>query len=328
MTKLEELLKTIKRDHVYIQMHKYPDHDSLAAAFGLQTLLGHKGKRSTICYNGKMDKVSTIKMIELLKIVSYHIDDVEMTPEDEIILVDGQIRNSNMGDFPGKEIGCIDHHPVDDVSDYLFYDIRSDVGACATIVAEYFVENQIEITSDVATALLYGLKVDTANLTRKVTDLDVDMFGYLFKHANGFKLREIDNCSLAREDLVAYQEAISNLTIEGRIGIARIGDECPEAVIGSISDFLMSLSEVDITLVYSHRVGGLKFSVRSESKYVDAGKLIKEALVGYGDGGGHANMAAGFIPDLSSDEEIIVVSSLVEQRMKQIVIQKLEGTEK
>jgi len=319
MTKLEELANVITKEHVYIQMHNYPDQDALASAFGLQALLGIKGKTTTICYNGQIDKYNTLKMIELLDIKIYDSNEFSMDEDDEIILVDGQKGNGNMEDLVGNEIACIDHHPVQDVTGYRFYDIRSQVGACSSIIAQYFVENNIEFSTNVATALVYGLKMDTANLSRRVSNTDIDMFCHLYKKADLEILCSFENCCLRKEDLSAYQAAISNLKLHGRVGIAKIGDDCSEAIIGSISDFLLTLAEIDCTLVYSYRVGGLKFSVRSEAKTVDAGKIIKEALKGFGEGGGHATMAAGFLPNLSTEQEIKEMASLVEQRVIDLV---------
>lgn len=39
MTKLDELVTQINREHVYIQTHNFPDPDAIASAFGLQELL-------------------------------------------------------------------------------------------------------------------------------------------------------------------------------------------------------------------------------------------------------------------------------------------------
>jgi nanoRNase/pAp phosphatase (c-di-AMP/oligoRNAs hydrolase) len=320
MTKLDELIHIITKEHVYIQMHNYPDQDALASAFGLQYLLNYRGITSTICYDGQTDKHNTLKMIELLHIEIFNNNEFIMDEEDEIILVDGQMGNVNMVNFIGKKIACIDHHPMQEISQYRFYDIQSQVGACSSIIAAYFIDNMIEIPVEIATALAYGIKIDTANLTRRAVELDIDMFCHLYKLADKEILSGFENSSLRRNDLLAYQEAISNLRLHGRIGIAKIGDDCSEAIIGSISDFLMNLSEVDFTLVYSYRVGGLKFSVRSESKTVDAGKVIKEALLGIGDGGGHATMAAGFLPGLNTEEEIKEMGRLVEQRVIELVM--------
>jgi len=315
MNKFEELLKMLKKKEIYIQMHNYPDQDAIASAFGLKTLLSNKGIHATICYIGQIDKDNTLKMIEQLGIELNMMDEVKMKPDDEIILVDGQKGNANMEDFVGREIGCIDHHPMQEVDSYLFYDIRSDIGACSSIIASYFYDNNIDMPRNVATALAYGIKMDTNTLSRRVSELDIDMFYYVYKRADLDKLRSFEKCSLRKADLEAYKKAISTLKIIGRLGIANIGADCSEAIIGSISDFLLSLAEVDFTLVYSHRVGGLKFSVRSESKSVDAGKVIKEALKGFGDGGGHATMAAGFMPNVNSDKDVNQMAKLVEERV-------------
>ena len=40
---------------------------------------------------------------------------------------------------------------------------------------EYFIENKIPMSQDTATALLYGIKIDTANLTRGVSNLDLEI---------------------------------------------------------------------------------------------------------------------------------------------------------
>ncbi len=320
MTKLDELIHIIMKDHVYIQMHNYPDQDALAAAYGLQVLLECRGIKSTICYSGQIDKHNTLKMIELLHIDIYNNNEFTMEADDEIILVDGQMGNVNMINFIGRKIACIDHHPIQEIGEYRFYDIRSRIGACSSIITQYFVENNIGIPAEIATALAYGIKIDTANLSGRAADLDVDMYCLLYKIADKDILLSFENCCLRRKDLTAYQEAISNLKLYGRIGIAKIGDDCSEAIIGSISDFLMTVSEVDFTLVYAYRVGGLKFSVRSESKTVDAGKIIKEALAGLGDGGGHATMAAGFLPNLNTKQEINEMAHLVEQRIINLVM--------
>lgn len=319
MTNLDKLVTIMKKEHVYIQTHNYPDQDALASSFGLQVLLANKKIKSTICYSGQIDKYNTQKMVELLPFHIINNEEFIMSEEDEIILVDCQKGNRNVHCFPGKIIACIDHHPIQEVEEYLFYDIRSNMGACSTIIGEYFLDNQIDISKDIATALVYGIKMDTGYLSRKVDKLDIEIFSVLFKLLDSEKLFDIESSSLRKEDLHAYQDAITNLKIYGRIGIAKIGNHFSEAILGSISDFLLSLAEIDVTLIYSYRMGGLKFSVRSATSKIDAGVLIKEALQKLGDGGGHATMAAGFIPNLQSEIEINDMGDLVEQRIIEYV---------
>ena len=121
MTKLDELVTQINREHVYIQTHNFPDPDAIASAFGLQELLKLRGIHATICYNGKIDRYSTDKLREILDIRLVNIENIdsELTEDDEVILVDAQKGNSNIIDMTGDEIICIDHHPVYEKTEHL-----------------------------------------------------------------------------------------------------------------------------------------------------------------------------------------------------------------
>lgn len=321
MSKLDELIQTINNDYVYVQMHNYPDQDAIASAMGLKALLEARGIKADICYKGEIDKYNTLKMVELLGIELHRIDELTMSDQDEIIIVDGQKGSVNMQEFDGKEIACIDHHRKLDDNVYAFSDIRSDIGACSSIIASYFLENNIALNQRIATALVYGIKMDTANLSRGVSDLDIDMFCYLYKKASVTNLKQFENNSLKMQDLNSYVRAISDLRIYKDIGVADAGKDCPEAMIGTVSDFLLTLSEVDFTLVYSYRANGLKCSVRSEEKLLDACYIIKRALKGLGDGGGHATMAAGFIPDIQEELKAKQIATIVEERVIDIIKQ-------
>lgn len=318
-TALDRLLAVITKPHVYIQTHNYPDQDALASALGLQEILHYKGIESTICYQGQIDKANTITMTQALGIELYDVDDLSIGPEDEIILVDGQKGNVNLEEQVGEEIACIDHHPKQDTDSYRFYDIRK-VGACATIIGEYFLENGIPINEVVATAIAYGIKMDTANLMRQTTEVDIDMFCTMFKKANIEKIRLFESHSLILTDLDAYRKALKDLKIYGHnVGIANVGANCSEAMMGTLSDFIMSLEEVDFSVVFSYRAGGLKLSVRSDLRKADAGVVVTQALAGYpGGGGGHAGMAGGFVSGLT-EGQAEEVEYVVTERIIQLV---------
>lgn len=318
-TKLQQLIAQIHTNPVYIQPHNYPDPDALASAKGLQVLLKHFQIESVICYNGCIDKCNTLQMIELLNIEICIDCNINIQPENEIILVDCQKGNTNVNDFAGTVIACIDHHKLQATDNYLFFDIRSDIGSCSTIIANYFCENKISLSEEVATALLYGLKMDTANLTRGVSNLDAEIFCTLHKLSNHSILRKLHSNSLTLDDLTSYTRAIEDFHIVDSIGFSNVGNNCSEAIIGTLSDFFLTLNEVHFVLVYSYRAGGLKFSVRSEIDCLDSAKIIKELLNGLGNGGGHAIMAAGFIPNISSETEALKLASKLEQKCVAIV---------
>ncbi len=326
MTRLDQLLQQINREHVYIQTHNFPDPDAIASAYGLQRLLAYRGIPATICYQGKIDRYSTGKLVELMGIELFTTEELEnvLTEEDEVILVDSQKGNSNIINITGDEIICVDHHPLNEKYSYRFTDIRPEVGACATIIAQYFYENDIPMDDKIATTLTYGIRIDTGNLSRGVSKLDVEMIYRMFDLCDNDIIRMLEHSNLCFEDLLAYSSAISSIEVYDDISFANTGQNCPEALIASVSDFMLALKEVAFSVVYSRREGGIKLSVRSERTALDAGKIISEALSEVGNGGGHSSMAGGFIPfDGDKDEEKLLMDMVKERFIA--VIAKTRG---
>lgn len=300
-TKTPMALVELLRGHkVYLQTHNFPDPDAISSAFGLQQFLKHFGVDARICYVGSIDRFNTRKMMDAFDIEIFSYDDInDMNEDDYIVNVDCQKPNANTTDLPGDEVACVDHHPIFVAEDYRYQDIQI-TGACATIVTSYYKMMDIPIDTKVATALAYGIKMDTDDLIRGVTQMDVDMFAYLYQFADWKLLSLMYNSTIEFHDLSAYGAAIENIEVFDDIGFSYIPFECPNSLVAIISDFILSLDVVDVSVVYSVNASGIKFSVRSEKKGVDAGKYVRKALEGYGSGGGHAAMAGGFI-----DNEVI-----------------------
>ena len=297
MADIRKLAELCRGRTVYIQTHNFPDPDAIGSAFGLQRLMQKLGIETTICYDGTIDKLSASKMLEMFGIDMHSGASLADTlrEEDYIICVDSQKHAGNITDFTGNEIACIDHHPTFVKIDYLYEDVQI-VGACATLIAEYYKALSLEPDTDAATALLYGLKMDTQQFTRGVTGRDVDAFGFLLPFADEEKLAALVRNTLEFQDLRAYGAAIENIRVFGKFGFSHIPFSCPDAMIAILADFVLSLIEVEVAVLYCDRSDGMKFSVRSERDDVDAGKLIRQALEGLGSGGGHAIMAGGLIP--------------------------------
>lgn len=304
MTKFDELVSVINTEFVYIQTHNFPDPDAISSAFALQQLLKTKNICAKICYKGKVDRTNIKLMKELFGIEIFDVDTLEeISEEDKIILIDSQKGNGNITQIRGSVIASIDHHPMNVNVDYEFSDIREDIGACVSIVASYYLENNIEMSDDVAEAILYGINVDTANMTRGVSKLDLDIFYKLFNRTKRKKISRLENETMQVDDLKAFAKAIESISISNIVGIANTGDDCPEALIGTIADFILKIETVKIAFVYSVKSTGIKISVRCmKDSHVDAGALIVDALKGIGTGGGHPTMAGGFVPYVGLDE--------------------------
>ena len=296
MSQWSDLIELCRGHHVYIQTHNFPDPDAIASAFGLQRFLEAYGGTSTLCYDGRIDKLSASKMLEAFQIrmAAYERLISEIRETDRIICVDTQKHGGNVTDFIGYEISCIDHHPTYVPVEYQYQDIRI-TGACATLIAEYFKLSGREPDRDTATALLYGLKMDTLQFTRGVTELDIEIFRFLFPFCDQEKMSALERNNMELTDLNAYGAAIENIELYNAVGFSWIDFSCPDAMIAILSDFILSLVEVEVAVVASFREDGVKMSVRSEDPAVSAGELVHEALKNIGNGGGHATMGGGLI---------------------------------
>lgn len=291
------LVNLLKNHMVYLQTHNFPDPDALAAAFGMQEFLRANGVDTTICYAGKIEKNSTKRMMDEFGIDVVHIDDLpHMVEKDYIVTIDAQKYNSNITDFVGDEVACIDHHPTMIPCAYEYSDIRI-CGACCSIVTDYFIKSDTTLDTNTATALLYGIKMDTDSFNRGVTDFDIEMFAHLHKLADNQKIISMYNNNMEIEDLHAYGEAIRNVKIYENVGFAKISFDCPDGLIAMISDFILGLDVVEFSVVYVVRNGGYKFSVRNETAVYHAGTITQKALDGLGGGGGHFSMAGGVITE-------------------------------
>ena len=130
-----QLVELLRGHRTYIQTHNFPDPDAIASAFGLQHFLNYHGIKADICYDGKIERLSTRKMFDTFHIDILSKEDLDdMKKEDYIVTVDSQKYNTNLTDFIGDEVACIDHHPTVIACEYAYKDVRR-IGACATMLS-------------------------------------------------------------------------------------------------------------------------------------------------------------------------------------------------
>ena len=129
-----------------------------------------------------------------------------------------------------------------------------------------------------------------------MTAEDIIAFGMLNPLIDVVKMGKLEMNNLEFTDLKAYGAAIENIKVFDYFGFTHIPFSCPDAMIAIVADFILSLIEIEVAVIYCDRPDGLKFSVRSERDDINAGDLVAKALEGIGGGGGHATMAGGRIP--------------------------------
>jgi nanoRNase/pAp phosphatase (c-di-AMP/oligoRNAs hydrolase) len=300
-TKLDKLAAILKNapDEVFIQPHNVPDPDAIASSMGLQYLLAQKGIHTQIVYDQEIEKANALKMIELFKPPMIPANKAfTLGTEDWAVLVDAQKGNSNISDLPTDEVASIDHHEYQGNMGYQFEDIRPNVGSCSAIISEYFLENNITIPQDIATALLYGIFMDTDNLTRGVCSLDIDMFYMLYPLSNINLITELKGNEHSIEDLHEYAEAFKTIEMYQEMGFLKLNSS-NDSLLGAAGDIVVSVAGINIVVAYAIRENGIKISCRSITRKIKANDLVRYLVEGTGVGGGHDHMAGGFIPKAS-----------------------------
>ncbi len=290
--RLNELLQY---DNIVVQCHDNPDADAIGSGFGVYYYLKKNGKKVRFIYGGKfaIQKSNLLLMVKELDIPIEYV--AELEEPDLLVTVDCQYGEGNVTRFGAKNVAVIDHHQVSGKLPEMS-EVRSNLGACATVVRELLQMEEIDINEDknLSTALYYGLMTDTNNFTEIFHPLDKDLRDDTlfdkaaithFRNANlSLKELEIAGAALLAYD---YNELYRYAVVEAQ--------PCDPNILGIISDMILEVDAVDTCLVYSVLPFGVKISVRSCIKEVKASELAEFITDDIGSGGGHLEKAGGFI---------------------------------
>jgi nanoRNase/pAp phosphatase (c-di-AMP/oligoRNAs hydrolase) len=297
-SRLRDLLeKKAPQGQVVIQTHDFPDHDAIASAFALGRLLEHFGFAPKLQYRGIIRSYSLWSMIAELEV---HITRVTDKADGEwlhapCIVVDGNPRNANARQLTDELFGVIDHHGNSELPDCPFVDIRTDYGACSSIIESYWHGLGLEPDTAVATALLMGIQMDTDFLSRRVHPADLDALHRIFFVADWEFGSRVVKTALSKKDLNSLQVAIANARMQDGIFFTVIDEDTTQEVISILADFFLRLREISITVLVENKGETRPVSMRSQLPEVSAAKVIQAALQGIGEGGGHDYMAGGLL---------------------------------
>lgn len=305
MDTLATLAEHLEKDlPVVVQAHDFPDHDAVATAYALSELLKRQGRTVHLAYGGSIQSDSLRDAIENLEIGIHPVRELELQGDAQVIVVDGFAGNSNMTGMPGRIVGVIDHHPPPYPADCSFVDIRDEYGACSTILYDYYRGAGVALNRKVATALLMGIMMDTAFMTRGVADVDLEAFGVLFRQGDWELAARLLRNSLSLGDLAAFRQGIDACVIARDFAFVALPGEYTAEVMALVADFFLKLREIQFVVVVSGERDEYRLSVRSEAPDQPCDTVIHAALDGIGSGGGHIHMGGGAIPrDLYPGEE-------------------------
>lgn len=291
--KLRDLLEY---NEIVVQCHDNPDADSLACGYGVYRYLSSMGKKPRLIYGGRncIRKSNLVMLVKDLGIPIEHVD--ELKEPELLVMVDCQYMGGNAVHFPAGQVAVIDHHRVSTMLPKLS-EVRSNLGACSTLVWQLLKEEGYDVEGDrkLATALYYGLYTDTGSFTEIVHPLDKDLRDEAkFDPELMVKYR---NANLSLEELEVAGAALlhSDYIDEYRCAIVKSAP-CDPNILGLISDLVLEVDAVDSCIVFNVLQDGVKLSVRSCVKEVKANELAAELCRDIGSGGGHRGKAGGFIP--------------------------------
>lgn len=293
------------------------DPDALASAVALKRLMHSRTKLVDILRINEVTRPDNLAMIRYLRIPVKPWQPEKAANYRHFAMVDSQpSHNSEFGDLIFDLV--IDHHPPTDMAGSLepnaFVDIRTGVGATSSIMTRILQALRIRPGPLLATALLYGIRTDTATFERSGGEEDLRAYQYLYHHADTNLLRRISRSEYLRSWLPFFSRAFRSLTDCRGNGAYAFLNEVPSAdLIVSVADFFTKVHGLkwiavsgilDKTMIVVFRCDGSR----------DIGRFADACFYDVGSAGGHRNMARAEFP-LSEIPEGMKPSEFVLQRL-------------
>src|SRR5260370_14097896 len=166
--KIKELRAMVSDgDRVAILLQDDPDPDAMSSGIALRTLLGRNKQTTPLFAFKPVTRPENLTMVHLLEIEIQPATTEELRAFDNIAMVD--VQPPFFGDkIPRADI-AIDHHPGYPGASAPFEDVRIKYGSTATIMTEYLVTADQNISERLPTALIYRIRSHTLALPRRAT---------------------------------------------------------------------------------------------------------------------------------------------------------------
>ena len=296
--RLVELARTRKK--ALILTHDNPDPDSIAAAMALAQIFEEKaGLKSTVGYGGIIGRAENRSLLKVLKLPVVPLSRVVFDEHDLVAICDTQPEMGNHS-LPSRYFPDVifDHHPERPESKLAAVaEVGGDYGATSTIAVEYLRALGMTPTREVATALFYGIKADTRDLGRETEDVDVQAYLWLFPMVDKEALSQIEHPRLPAAYFHLFHTAIEKAIVYGNAVITDLGDIYSPDMVAEVAERHLFLEGMKWSLAYAIYEETLYFSLRTNDRRMNAGRLIREVVEEMGGtAGGHGQMAGARIP--------------------------------
>ena len=311
MTAISEKLRSV--DQVFVVGHKNLDMDALGSAVGMQLFSSNVLDDSYVVYDSEQMSPDIHRAIQFLenegvtKLIPLTQAMGMVTNRSLLVMVDHSktalTLSKEFYDLFTQTI-VIDHHrrdqdfPENAVITY----IESGASSASELVTELIQfqnSKKARLSRIQASVLMGGIMLDTKNFTSRVTSRTFDVASYLrTRGSDSVVIQE-----LAATDFEEYR-LVNELILQGQavqpsILVAQAKDtkEYDTVVISKAADTMLAMSGIEASFVIAkNRQGDISISARSRSK-INVQRIMEEL-----GGGGHFNLAAARLTDMSLQE--------------------------
>ncbi|MHC5012383.1 MAG: DHH family phosphoesterase [Planctomycetota bacterium] len=281
-----------------IHLQHNPDPDALASGVALQYLLKRLLGLDTILTHtgqvGRSENRAMLRWLGIQIIPSYKIDYAEY----DLVMVVDTHPGSGTCRLPEGVVPdvVVDHHPVvEEVEGVALPFLAIEFGSTSTMVGWLLVENDIPVDARVATALTYGIRTDTQDLSRSAGPVDDEVFRVMYAAADKRVLGRIERARLPQEYFEVLERGLRHGQVTDFAVTTYLGSVRHSDAVAEIADILFRLEGMRWAMV-AGRIGQLmSLSIRAvQADKVDAGKVAHKISNGFG--GGHDTYAGAQVP--------------------------------
>ena len=277
-----------------ILIHRSPDPDSIASAAALRAIAESRDVDADIIYEGEIGHQENRAFVNLLGIDLSPDIEVSMTDYDTVALVDYA-----KGGSPDIDMDIdilVDHYEPEHDFDAGFSDVRPNVSATSTILTKYIQELDLNLSQEVATALLYGIRAETLDFKRDTTPADLTAAAYLYPFADHDTLEQVESPSMSPETLDVLAEAIRSREVKGSHLVSNAGFIRDRDALSQAAQHLLNLEGITTTAVFAIADETIYLAARSKDIRMNIGNVLEDAFGEIGETAGHSTDATVEIP--------------------------------
>ncbi len=297
-----QLMKALAgKNNILITTHEYPDPDAMAGALGLRELIATQLPQSklTVAVKGTIGRGLNAIFAQQSNALYVQWEQITLSDYDAVVLVDTQPSFSN-SPLPKDvlPLAVIDHHPPlrGRKPQCAFCDVRSDIGASASIIFGYFMEMEAPISRELGAMLLFAIETDLAGAASQPDELDNMALSALTLIADPRKLYKMRYADLPRSYYTAFARGLNNAVYCENALVSHLDQiDSPEKP-AILADILLRFEEAQWALVTAVDGRGLVMSLRTYNPKFSAATLMSRLVRDLGEGGGHRTKAGGHIP--------------------------------